>query len=522
MREFWKIIRLSFVIFITSLVIISSAIYGLSTATSLIWQVVITLYNLISKLLSALSWLLYEIFIVHPHLITIVVPILLIIAFIIIFWKEINTKTIIIEPFEVPDELSKSGYTGKAVANQLLDRLNLIQKEVENHSKAALFIKNNLSMFTTFPIILEYEKIEIPGTGLNFNSIINFIRQIIKKEPVVLKGELLINESNSILLKNKITLSVRVSDYPAYNIANTLERFHDTLLEIAQQVHKKISPNTIALYQLLKNNRGEALDMLDAVVNNKFDKSERATAYHIWGYILMMEEGDYEEAIKKYELSEKLNQKDSGLYHDWALALLSLGRYKESLIKVEKSIKLKKNNYLAFINKGVILALLGHRYDAIQEIEYSIKLNSSCSNAYSNLAPILIDLGQYNEAIEKLKIALELDPNNDKAYYSWGHALLSRYHKTRLPKFLDDIPQAIEKLEISISKNQTNVAAFWVLGMCYLEIEEIEKAKQEFNRFLELNSDPNSELIEITNTYLNLLEQQLLPHQPEPVIEEYP
>ena len=112
---------------------------------------------------------------------------------------------LLIEPFEVPEELVKQGYNGRAIVNKLGDQLNFIA----THSNAVVtiaprfsstfFSQNNqeqrsrivASQRIEIPSQTAQLDIQIPVAGISLNSIIQYVKRWRKHEPTSVIGEII-------------------------------------------------------------------------------------------------------------------------------------------------------------------------------------------------------------------------------------------------------------------------------------------------------------------------------------------
>src|SRR5580658_10523408 len=78
----------------------------------------------------------------------------------------LNSKAIIVEPFETPSALSDDGITGKEVAGALLDVLTTLDAKTESTLEHRTF-SNNWS---------DDIKVDLPGSGISVSEINRLLR----------------------------------------------------------------------------------------------------------------------------------------------------------------------------------------------------------------------------------------------------------------------------------------------------------------------------------------------------------
>lgn len=77
------------------------------------------------------------------------------------------------------------------------------------------------------------------------------------------------------------------------------------------------------------------------------------------------EQGNYDEAIEKYDQVIKLNPQFVDAYQNKGLALIELNRAKEAILAFDQALKLKGNDPDIYINKGNAYRELNSQAEAI-------------------------------------------------------------------------------------------------------------------------------------------------------------
>jgi hypothetical protein len=129
--------------------------------------------------------------------------------------KEVNTKYIVIEPFEVPESLTKDGLTGRVIANKLLDQIDSIRTTAKD-TKSLPFITN----CTQSEI-----DIEVPGAGISISTISKIIGKTLNMEPIKIVGEVYI-------ISNKTFITTRVSGKPYFTTSAELQALDSAMNNI--------------------------------------------------------------------------------------------------------------------------------------------------------------------------------------------------------------------------------------------------------------------------------------------------
>ncbi len=141
------------------------------------------------------------------------------------------------------------------------------------------------------------------------------------------------------------------------------------------------------------------------------------------------QEEDYESAIREYQYSVELDNKNSFAYYNWGVALVGLVRlqtdvsekerlYNEAVRKNKKAIELKPDYSIAFNNWGGCLISLAELEkdisekekfyeEAISKFQKAVELESDYSDAFSNWANCLVGLSYLKEGAEREAILQE-------------------------------------------------------------------------------------------------------------------
>lgn len=329
-----------------------------------------------------------------------------------------------IEPFEVTRDLENQGYSGRVVANKLIDQLNEIgEKSKEKvtriytyssrigRTKQTAFIEP--SEFIPGGSDTKQIDMEIPGARISVNSVSQFIKRFFGKKLITVAGEV-VNQDN------KLFVTTRVNEKASEPFKG--ENLDDILHQTAEHIYKCIKPFVIAQYYLANNNEPKCLETIQFIISQE-PGDDDVLAYTLWGYILAKQQ-KYEEAIDKFEKATKLNLTFADVYVNWGGVLVEQRKYDEAIEKYKKVIDLDPR--LAAFAYGVWGAVLveQEKYDeAIEKLKKAIKLDPKFASAYVNWGSALVEQGKYDEAIEKYQKAIELDPRFAPAYGNWGDVL---------------------------------------------------------------------------------------------------
>jgi tetratricopeptide (TPR) repeat protein len=182
-------------------------------------------------------------------------------------------------------------------------------------------------------------------------------------------------------------------------------------------------------------------------MNVKLEKMspEKISNRYLEEGLKQMNQKDYDKALVFFDLAVKENPENIEALNNRANLLVLNRKFKEALCDYEQILKKKPNNYKAFFNMAI---LFGQTGDYEKSIEYANKVLSIKSDFY--------------EVFRLLS----------SVYYAKG-----------------DYCKSIEYANIMIEKQPQNKVTHIYRGLSYIEMNELEKAKKDFDYVLKF--EPN-------------------------------
>ena len=257
----------------------------------------------------------------------------------------------------------------------------------------------------------------------------------------------------------------------------------ETLKSIIQEQDEKITSleKDLIKYQEITNNQSHTFDIYDDDNQNVFEFRKKL-AEEIQVVLENMQDEPSDKDItntlikmqnKIHILEDRTFYTDS-LYFEIVNDLVMIENQIESLISSYKEM-----NEISGKKKTIVIPKITNE-------EYEAKYIKSLAH-YQN--------GEWNASLDGFKFLLQADSNHDKAdncQYWIGEVYFA----------LKDYPRSIKEFEKVFTFPGTNKAddAQLKLGLCYVNIGKIDKAKQEFENLLEFY--PNSEYYKRSQEYL--------------------
>jgi len=300
---------------------------------------------------------------------------------VIISFEEYTSEKLIIEPFSIPEELEKNGYTGQVIAKHIMDSYYSIYED----ARTQLNIKSVTSEWTEDKV-----DIEMPGTGVSISSLKRILRYFHTGNTII-SGEIIQNPDN----KNYImTLRIRgIKQGPGSNIykANTL---HSLIDQAAMDIIRQTTEYIMACYLIEKGEYEKGMESIENILK-LFSNDMENQKKQAWAYIL------------KAQIKEKN------------------GEYEKALEQIDLSIEKNPEFAIAYFNKGVILFKHKKLYNSsISVFEKYITYVTNDEHAYFYLAQAYGkgNLSNYSKAELNFKKCLKNSKDTDdyvkhKAYY---------------------------------------------------------------------------------------------------------
>ncbi|HIE01687.1 MAG TPA: tetratricopeptide repeat protein [Thiotrichaceae bacterium] len=399
---------------------------------------------------------------------------------------ELFRYDIVINPFDMPFNLSRQGYTGTVVAYRLQDDMAAVREEIERSS----MLESAKVAAVQFTELQKRPEIDVPSLGLSLKSTISQLRKILRLAPRRISGDMVVRG-------DKLYLTLRISGKLAFETYGDDVKNPEPLIKTAAKYVLEIfEPLTFGLNYCL-NDKIPDLEKLIQNLKQFTRRKERAVVLTLEGCLLkkqkdyqgaletlaqaskldsqnpiifnlkgdtLQDSGAYEEALLAYKKAVKLDPKNGGIYTQWARTLIKMGKTEEAFLKYQEASKNDPDNPWVYTDWGYQLAEVLENFPAADEkFEQAIIKDPTYALAYALWGDVLLKyLDNYAKANEKYAKAVELDPNIAWIYGNWGVALVG----------LKNDQKALEQFAISLKLKSNN---YWV----YRELRDaLKRLKQ--------------------------------------------
>lgn len=388
-------------------------------------------------------------------------------------YREWNRQSILIEPFEVPKALQEQGYTGRALATKLVDKLNQIARAqpAKEQGKRG-FIRQG----SQAPL-----EVEIPGFKLSITAVMNLLLEAFKRNPPHILSEIVASD------KGQLLLTTRVDDFQEGQFRGRLKDLDAMLLDAARGVYRVLRPSDLAFYETSEGNYSAAIDAIEAAVR-KEDKGEQIRAYTLWGELLS-DDGRNEEALNKLRsaIGLKSTSRFSGSNVRRALSyahnvlgwiyLERLARYDEAVTRFQEAIRLDRKNPWPHLNWGLVWERQGQLQTAGEKYKEALRIDDRLAMAHNNLGALQMYRGDLDGAIQKFQAAIVAEPNLLLAYTNSADVL------ARLGREAEALAK-FEEAEKTLGQDPSLYTAW---GNFLVQRRAYRQAEQKYQRAIALN-----------------------------------
>lgn len=182
--------------------------------------------------------------------------------FVVAVWQAAHSRTLVIEPISVPEDMEKSGLTPSVLSAQLLDKLRAMQAGTDS-ARAPGTYSSNWS---------EDIEIDIPQTGVSVGEALRVLRRWLGKD-IHITGE-------TWKLGQGLALNARVGTDPAQTFKSETGDLDALMRQAAESVYAKTQPYRYSVFLWQNDKQREAIAVLRNLANDKSQPDDdRAWAF---------------------------------------------------------------------------------------------------------------------------------------------------------------------------------------------------------------------------------------------------
>jgi tetratricopeptide (TPR) repeat protein len=187
----------------------------------------------------------------------------------------------------------------------------------------------------------------------------------------------------------------------------------------------------------------------------------------------------FKSAIKAYELALEINPDDPEIMNSLAVDYTRIGQYDLAIEVFERVQSIAPDFEPSFCNRIITYAEMEKHQKAEQMFYMAQQINPDCPICFYNIGNSLFSQQEYKRAIWCWKRTQELEPTHPQISYRIAQAYWAD----------GDPRQARENFLAELRRNPGDIDVILDFGLFLLESDEIEAAREKFNRILELSPD---------------------------------
>lgn len=240
-------------------------------------------------------------------------------------------------------------------------------------------------------------------------------------------------------------------------------------------------------------------------VDQAEEKAEKAYEF--------FEQGKFSQALKEIDFSIMICPNNSSWRFDKGLILDAMFRWEDAIREYEFFLSLLPNSLETLIRLGIDYTRIGQYKLALDVFEAAQEIGPSYEPCYCNRIIVYAETGQKDLAEQMFYLAQGINPDCEICYYNMGALLFANkdYKRTiycwsKVAELKFDYPQinyylaraywmegdkevAQEFFLKELRQNPGNIDAILDFGLLLIELNEIQSAREKFNRILGL--EPN-------------------------------
>ena len=384
--------------------------------------------------------------------------------------REVGRAVVRVEVVAVPKDWQERGYTGLVLSRRVKHFIEQIDDEASAESgpgqhKAFLGADER-----------ELPSVEIPGTKLSLDAMVNALREVVNNKPVTVQVAV---RKDGEQARAELWTTDAVGGSSTHSLKQSLVAMDSLAQQIAEAVVAAVDPSKLALYRLSRGRRLEIAEVLQECVDNAQPK-EKARCLTTWADI-QFDGTHLIEAAEKYHAALSWDPKSAPAMSGMG----SLEMLREHSREAEQLFRdaLREDGSLRSARLGLSSLIANVKGDlklAEREARAAIDSGPSSVLGLTAQASLLFRLGRDEEGKAAISAAIERDPRSASPYSAWAYWLMSKGNK-------DEANQKFETaLRVRISGRKF-ILVDWANSL--QEIGDYAGAAEKYKKALALDPD---------------------------------
>lgn len=208
-------------------------------------------------------------------------------------------------------------------------------------------------------------------------------------------------------------------------------------------------------------------------------------------------------ATKYLKLAANAGARDRTTLAGLGFAQMDIGNYKMAATYLSSALKYFSNDPEIAWNLGLSYDKAGNQNGTLAAMKKLIAIQPNYNaESYLYAGIILNDTGETKQALTCFESGLKYFPNNGDLNFHVGDNLYA----------LGDYEGSIPYLQKAIKINQTNLDAYWTLGMAYVQLDELDSAQNICDIMVKIAPKDNR-TIDLCKTVQQKVQQKMLEQQ---------
>jgi tetratricopeptide (TPR) repeat protein len=441
--------------------------------------------------------------------------------------------TVIISPFELTSSPpSALPVTGKTAANLLKDEVAEILDKTRNSTAPASTVSEpygDKGQSQVRSVALgegpQVSAVSIEVEGLSLEKIRDLFGQIRQDQrhiegdvlfqvhPNRPSGDLLVPASAALTPVCDVALQARMPKVGSWRTASyTCDEsgLKQAAHELAVEIFRDFSPNTLAMYLQAKGQREEAIQILRQLV--AANPTDVRTILDL--ALALYNNSEPIQAIEELQGVLRLNSKfPEQIHNNLGLAMISSVQAEDAETEYSEAIRLNGRWTKPHNNLGRLLLNRGDLHGALRQFLEALRIDNDDAEAHDDYAVLLGARGQTQKALDQFREAVRLQPEEPYFHLDLGaefekignyDAAISEYRElirlkpdekwgyTDLGNALaesGDFPGAIEQHRKALTADPSFTEAHNNLGNTYELSGDFENALEQYSAALRINPD---------------------------------
>jgi tetratricopeptide (TPR) repeat protein len=233
-------------------------------------------------------------------------------------WNAYRDHGLVVEAFSVPPDLAQQGITGRVVAAEFIDQINLLQSQTHTGRPASSF-RNNWG---------DDIKVEIPETGVSIGELSRILHDQLGSATRI-EGEVTHAQTG-------LSITARIPAEPALRVTGEAAELNALVQRLAEQAYGSTQPYRYGVFLTQQNRYAEAL----AVFRNLAERGpgeERP-----WGFVgvglVSAQLSGFEPALAAWHESLRLDPNQTIGCNNIGLVARGVGLDEESLLAIRQCL----------------------------------------------------------------------------------------------------------------------------------------------------------------------------------------